>query len=59
MPAIRRLLENKTSAHINHLYELIKNYKDWSGGINYNWTSNFIYDVETVWMRQNEFIENI
>lgn len=59
MPAIERLLNDKSAANIEKLYELIKNYKDWSGGARYSWTSNFVSDVETVWMRGDEFIENL
>jgi len=59
MPAIRRLLEDKSPENIARLYEMIKNYKDWPEGADYSWPSRFVYEIETVWMRQNEFIENI
>jgi len=38
---------------------MIKTHKDWSGGREYSWASNFVHDIELVWMRGNEFIENI
>jgi len=59
MPAVKRLLENKTHDNINYLCELVRTYRDWSGGAKYSWTSNFVEDVETIWMRQDEFIENM
>jgi len=57
--SIERLLKDKSLENITQFYELVKNYKDWSEGENYNWGSHFVYDTETVWMRQDEFIENI
>ena len=57
--AINRLLQDKSKKNIQYLYELIKNYMDWSEGVKYNCSSYFLHDVETVWMRQDEFIENI
>jgi hypothetical protein len=59
MSAIEALLAEKSQENINCLYDRIKNYKDWTNGSDYSWTSHFVYDVETVWMRQEEFIENI
>ena len=59
MAATLRLLEEKTAENITALYELVKNYRNWAGGVEYSWPSNFVYDVETVWMRQDEFIENL
>jgi len=59
MPAVHRLLENKTHENIKYLCELVKGFRDWSGGAKYSWTSNFVEDVETIWMRQDEFIENM
>lgn len=59
MPAIQRLLKDKSPDNISELYEMIKNYKDWSEGIKYSWPSHFVHDIENVWMRQNDFIENI
>jgi len=59
MSVIRRLLNDKSSSNIVQLYEMVKNYRDWSEGVEYSWSSNFLYDIETVWMRQDEFIENI
>ena len=58
MPAVRELLRDKSRDNVSKLYDLIKNYKDWSGG-DQNWPSYFTYDIETVWMRQDEFVENI
>jgi len=59
LPVMNRLLEDKTPNNIRGLYEMIKGYKDWAGGESYNCSSHFLHDVETVWMRQEEFIENI
>ena len=59
MCAIQRLIENKTVENIIQFYEMIKIHKDWSGGREYSWASNFVHDIELVWMRGNEFIENI
>jgi len=56
---INQLLQDKSPDNIRKLYELVRNYKDWTNGENFSWASNFVYDIETVWMRQNEFIENI
>ncbi|MCL1859220.1 MAG: hypothetical protein FWF92_08300 [Oscillospiraceae bacterium] len=55
----QKLLEDKSPDNIARFYDLVKNYKDWANGENYSWSSNFVVDTETVWMRQNEFIENI
>lgn len=59
IPAIQNLLNDKSSDNIAQLYSLVKNYKDWTNGKNYSWTSHFVYDTETVWLRQDDFIENI
>jgi len=59
MPAIARLLAYKTSDNVKRLYELVRDYKDWTGGAPYSWTSNFVRDIETVWMRQDDCIENM
>ena len=59
MEAIFKLMDRKNEKTINSLYQIIKEYKDWSDGINYNWCSYFVHDIETVWMREEEFIENI
>ena len=59
IPAINKLLKDKSKENIHYLYEMIKSYKDWSEGVKYNCSSYFLHDVETVWMRQDEFIENI
>ena len=59
MSVIQRLLKDKSSDNIMQLYEMVKNYRDWSEGVQYSWSSNFLCDIETVWMRQDEFIENI
>ena len=59
MQAIQDLLADKSQANIMRLYELVKNYKDWRDGVPYRWSSHFVHDVETVWMRQDDCIENI
>lgn len=59
MDAIESLQSNKSADNITRLYELVKNHKDWSNGVPYSWPHYFVTDVETVWMRQDEFIENI
>jgi len=59
LSSIDSLLKEKSPNNITKLYETIKNYKDWSEGVPYNWASHFVFDTETVWMRQNDFIENI
>ena len=59
MLVTERLLNNKTQDNIERLYELVKSYKDWTEGEEYGWGSHFIRDTETVWMRQDDFIENI
>jgi len=59
MPAIENLLAEKSADNILNFYSLVKNFKDWSGGEPYIWSENFLIDTETVWMRQDEFIENI
>jgi len=56
---IPRLLNNKSKEDIDILYKVIKDYKDWSNGIKFSWTSHFVHDIETFWMRGEEFIENI
>ena len=57
--AIEGLLAVKSMENVTHLYEMVKNYKDWAGGEKFSWGTNFVHDVETVWMRQEEFIENM
>jgi hypothetical protein len=59
MNAIYRLMKRKSKKNIDTLYQIIKKYKDWSNGINFSWSAYFLHDVETVWMREEEFIENI
>lgn len=59
MSAIEALLAEKSQENINGLYDRMKNYKDWTNGSDYSWTSYFVHDIETVWMRQEDFIENI
>jgi hypothetical protein len=59
MDTIFRLLNRKSEKNINTLYQIIKNYKDWAKGVNFSWTAYFVQDVETVWMREEDFIENI
>jgi hypothetical protein len=27
--------------------------------VQYDWGTNYIYDVETAWMRHDDFVENI
>ena len=59
IPAIMRLLTNKTRDNVFYLHEIMIKHKDWADGVPFSWASNFVYDVETVWMRQEEFIENL
>ena len=59
MSVIQSLLSDKSPENVARLYETVKNYKDWTNGAQYDWGSNYIRDIETVWMRQDEFIENI
>ena len=59
MDTIFKLMDKKSGKNIDTLYQIIKNYKDWTHGINYSWSSYFVHDIETVWMRGKEFIENI
>ena len=59
MTDIHNLLEDKSQYNIDSLYETVKYYKDWSNGVQFSWTSNFVNDIETVWLRQDEYIENI
>jgi predicted nucleotidyltransferase len=56
---VNELLNNKSKENIDALYNSVKNYKDWSNGSQFNWASHFLHDIETVWMRGEEFIENI
>ncbi len=59
MPAIEKVLSDKTPDNIATLYHLVKNHKDWSGGTLYSWPSHFVHDVEQVWIRENDSIDNI
>ena len=59
MTLIKSLLNDKSHENIARLYDSIKNHKNWSGGEQHNLSFHFIRDTETVWMRQDEFIENI
>lgn len=59
IPAIGRLLADKSPDNISLLYEMIKNYRDWSNGEVNKWSAHFLVDIETVWMRQDDFVENI
>jgi len=59
MPMIGGLLEEKSAENITRLYELVKNYKDWTEGAPYNWGPHFVYDTELFWMRQEETIDNL
>ncbi len=59
MAAIDRVLQAKTAENLDGLFDLVKGYRDWSGGQEYSWTSHFVRDAETVWMRQEEYIDNL
>ena len=59
MDAINGLLADKSAANIKRLYSLVKTYRDWTLGAEYSWTSIFVHDVETVWMREDEMIDNL
>jgi len=59
LQTIRSLIEQKTEGNITALYQLVKEHKDWAAGEAYSWSSNFVFDIETVWMRHEDCIENI
>ena len=59
MEAIHGLLAEKSSANICRLYDMIKAHKDWVQGHEFSWPSQFIHDVENVWMRGDDTVENI
>ena len=59
MKTIYKLLDNKNEKTVNELYKIIKEYKDWTNGAEFNWSSHFVHDIETVWIRNEDFIENI
>jgi len=59
MELIERLLADKSPDNIAALYEAVRNYRDWPNGVEFNWPSHFLADVETFWMRQEDFIENM
>jgi len=59
MNSILKLLNNKSEENVTALYQITKEHKDWANGVNFSWSSNFLYDIETVWMREEDFIENI
>jgi hypothetical protein len=59
MSIINNLLKDKSPENIALLYDTVKNYKNWTNGEEYGWGSHFVRDTETVWMRQDDFIENI
>jgi len=59
MILINKLLNDKSAENAAELFETVKNYKDWTSGVDYDWGSNYIRDIETVWMRHDDFIENI
>ena len=57
--AIDALLEEKTPENIARLYEMVKNLRDWTNGREYSWGSYHMKDVEMLWMRGEDYIENI
>lgn len=59
MDSINNLLADKSPENVEELFNLVRNYKDWTEGAQFSWSSHFLHDVETLWMRQDEFIENI
>jgi len=59
MRTISELLKHKTKQNIDVLYHAIKEFKNWSNGKNINWSSHFVHDIETIWVRSEEYIENI
>lgn len=59
MPAIRQLMRDKSPDNVNRLYDIVLSHKDWAEGKKYSWPANFIHDTETLWMRHEDFIENI
>ena len=61
MTLIYKLLDEKSPENVTAFYDAIKTYKDWSNGKehNWNWGAYCVRDVETMWMRGEDNIENI
>ena len=59
MNTIDKLLNCKSEENINALYQMIKDHRNWANGLKFRWGSYFLHDIETVWMREEEFIENL
>lgn len=59
MQHIDALLKDKSAANIQRFYDAVVLHKDWMQGQPVNWSAHFVRDVETNWMRGNEYIENI
>jgi len=58
MGAVNALLQEKTKDNITAFFDLVRTYKDdWNNGWQYN--ALFVRDTEQLWMRGEEFIENI
>jgi predicted nucleotidyltransferase len=58
LQSIENLLSNKAQKDVEELVGMIKSYKVWTNE-SFNWCNYYINDIETIWMRQEEFIENI
>ena len=56
--SIDKLLVDRTQEGVEELVGMIRSHKVWTNEP-FNWCNHFINDIETLWMRQEEFIENI
>jgi hypothetical protein len=55
-----RLLKNKSPENVDAYYNMIKNHKEWVDySKHFPWSDYCLRDIETLWMRGEEFIENI
>ncbi|MCL2372360.1 MAG: hypothetical protein FWC78_03040 [Defluviitaleaceae bacterium] len=59
MAAIDALLAEKSMENVTRLYDMVKGHRDWAAGREFSWNTYFVHDVETVWIRQDEFVENL
>lgn len=59
MECIEQTLLHKSADNINKLFHLFVDFKDWTAGASFSWAALFVRDVETRWMNDAEFIENI
>jgi len=59
MQAIDQVINDPTRQHIEHFYQMARNYRPWDVGPDFSWGANFMNDVELRWLLGEEMVENL